>query len=259
MTKMHGPACRHMTEEAELKPAQAGGAASAGSSSRRIGNAPRGSPPCIPSLDFAHPTSPGRMALPTVRELVAWIGANSSLPFDPDALRVPASELRNAAARFPDYAAPRGAAAAQGGADGAAALAAPPSAAPPLTATATASLGELCDDMEVEARVLEAGVFQTLWLGSLAEQYASKVLAQGGRAAGPREEKLRSMQALLAAARESVLERGMYGTADAADAALDAADVHARSSGMLGELRAQLAVEAEAQAEREALEAAKKL
>jgi hypothetical protein len=119
------------------------------------GGAPRstekGTPPCVPALDFSHPTAPGKMALPSVADIVAWMAARCSAPFDAGALRVHASAVR------------RG-----GGGGWALALGAPPPP-PPPDAQYTVPLRALLDDMDAEARVLEAAVFETLYAGHVLE------------------------------------------------------------------------------------------
>lgn len=268
-TKMHGPGCSHLHAPAgaEAPSTAAGVASSSGSGAepaptaaasgrpyRHVGNAKSGSPPCVPALDFSHPTSPGRMALPSVTELVAWIGANASIPFAPEAVRVPASAVRHAARRFPDLAESIGVSPL------------------PESASGTVSLSALCDDMEVEARLFETGVFQTLWFGSVAEQYA-KTFGVGGaaapessssadsstRAQAQRAERLAGFQRLLADTKAVVVDGGMYGAGEGAEAALDACDAYLADSGLLRELRARMRDEAEAETEVEALQAAASL
>jgi hypothetical protein len=236
------------------------------------------------------------MALPSVPELVAWVGAHSSVPFDVAATRVPASALRHAAARFPELAAALGVQRAAAGAppgDGAA----PPAAA----AAATITLAELCEDMEVEARAIESAVFQTFWLASVVEKYAEAFgldpsgggagasggggdgegAGAGNAAAGgqqPQQQqqvqvsdsspptpppsrgaKLAGLQRLLAAAKEAAVERASYGGAEAAEAAMDACDEFLQGTGLLDELRSHMRDEAEADAELRAARAAREL
>jgi hypothetical protein len=63
-SKVTGPACPHLP-------------ASSGSGEVET-------PPCVPTVDFTHPTKPTARALPTLSELVAWVGARSSVPFTLD-------------------------------------------------------------------------------------------------------------------------------------------------------------------------------
>jgi hypothetical protein len=268
-SKMHGPGCSHLAHgegaTGAAAAADAAGvaariaraaapAAGAGRAPRVVGNAPAGTPPCVPALDFAHPTNAGRMALPSVRELVEWLGRNATLPFDPAAVAVPRSELRDAALRYPEYAEAVGVVPVPASGAGAQS--------PPLTLT----LAALCEDMEVEARVLETGVFRALWMTSVGEQYAKAFLPPGGGGGGgghaarqAREAKLAAFRGLLAQAREAVVDKGMYGSAEAAEAALDAADASLRETGLLAELRAHLRDVDGAAAEVEAAHAARAL
>jgi hypothetical protein len=70
--KTGGPLCQHLPHGAAASqpPPPAASSSAADGKLRAIGKARSGSPPCVPSLDFSHPTKPERMALPTVPELV---------------------------------------------------------------------------------------------------------------------------------------------------------------------------------------------
>jgi hypothetical protein len=144
-----GAACAHPGARAAPPPAPAprpGGVAR---------STAKGTPPCVPSLDFSHPTAPGKMALPTVGELVEWMAARCSSPFSTEPLRVHAGAVRGGAVRAP------WAALAGGGAPA-------PAPAPP-DAAYTVPLCALLDDMDAEARVLEAAVFEALYAGHVLE------------------------------------------------------------------------------------------
>ena len=206
---------------------------------RIVGLARRGTPPCVPSLDFAHPTSPGRMALPTVPELLIWVASHCSEPFDPAQLRLPASgALRGAAARFPHIAD-----AAVAAADVPAVAAETGEHAVPLTASrerTTLSLLELAEDMEVEARVFESGVFMTMWLGAVAEK-ARTVLHPAPASMEARA--LDRLDELVATAHAAVVENAAYGLAEAAEDAVAAAETHAESTGLIDAARRAAAAE----------------
>jgi hypothetical protein len=196
-----------------------------------------GSPPCVPSVDFTHPTVPGKMALPSVSELLHWVAAHSSQPFDPALLRVPASAVRGSATKYADMLPPPPASAAAesplvadaivvGGAGAEAGE----------VSSATVPLTALAADMDAEARVIEYAIFDTFFFEHVLE-LAGKATgavrnpgAAGGVGAGPlpdfattawreRHARLRgAVQQLRAAA----IERSSYGTADAALDAMDA-------------------------------------
>lgn len=72
---------------------ETGGGAAASKEAHPVGLASAGSPSCVPSLNFEHPTKPGRMAVPTVPELVLWLATYCSFPFDPHSVRIRAAEL----------------------------------------------------------------------------------------------------------------------------------------------------------------------
>ena len=252
-SKLGGPTCKHHHHHSHQLAASppADAEAPPPSRGRLIGLAKGGSPACVPSLDFSHPTAPGRMALPSVRELVAWIGAHASIPFNPETLTVPAGEVLDAARRFPEYAEAIGLA----------------PVVPPLgeegegsnvtPQPSTVSLASLCDDMEVEARVFETGVFQSFWFSSVAEQYAQ---AFGPHTMDAKQRaKLERFKHLLGLAKGVVIEGGMYGRAEEAEVALDVCDEFLRQSGLLAELKAKLRDDAEADTERQALQAATQL
>jgi hypothetical protein len=133
-----------------------GGAAAPQPASAAPRSTERGTPPCVPSLDFTHPSAPGKMALPSVAELVAWMAARCSTPFSLAPLRVHASAVRGAAAK-----APWGALVGAGGA--------PPPPPPPPDAAYTVPLAALLEDMDAEARLLEAAVFEALYTGHVVE------------------------------------------------------------------------------------------
>jgi len=139
-SKMSGPSCAS-PHVALPVPAVAGGARST----------LKGTPPCIPSLDFTHPSVPGKMALPSVKELVFWMAANCSTPFDPTHVKVSSD-----AVKFTGQASPWSAvfpgvytSLPQGG--------------PSVSLPAHLPLTTLLEDMDAEARVYEAGVFDAMF------------------------------------------------------------------------------------------------
>ena len=130
-----------------------------------------GTPPCVPAVDFAHPSAPGKMAMPSVTELLYWVAANCSRPFDPAAVAVSPGEVLGSAQRFADILPPR----APGGADieGERGIDAGP------------SLLTLARDMDAEATVLEAAVFDLFYFEHMAEAAAKAVgVGDGGGGGG---------------------------------------------------------------------------
>ncbi len=119
-----------------------------------------GTPPCVPAVDFTHPSAPGKMAVPTVVELLNWTASHCSRPFDPAAVPVDAAEIRGSAQRFADMLPPEAAATAP-------AVGAPP------------SLLSLARDMDAEARVLEVAVFDLFYYEHMAAT-AAKALGEEG-------------------------------------------------------------------------------
>ena len=242
-----------------------------------------GSPPCVPSLDFSHPSQPGRMALPSVPELLDWVARNCSAPFDPATRVLPrgvADQLwRGAGSRFPEYAAAAAAAvaaaattnpAAPANGDGGETTPAPTDSTR-SSSTAGGDVGEgedagglpllaLAADMEVEARVLEAGVFHAMWLGSVVEQARAVC---GGPAPLPAcaavHAALPRLAELVAAAKAAVVEGGTYGSGGAAEDALVAADEWMALHGVVGAVRTAMADAEEGRAEDAALTAAVRL
>ena len=53
-----------------------------------FGTTNKGSVPCVQGLDFRSPGDDGRMLMPTLPQLVSWVAAHSSIPFDPAGVRV---------------------------------------------------------------------------------------------------------------------------------------------------------------------------
>ena len=243
---------------------------------RHIGLASAGSPPCVPALDFTHPTKRERMALPSVPELVLWLARHCSMPFDPHTVRVPASEI------LPP--------------EDAVAASSISSAVPvPLAPGATVSLMDLAEDMEADARRLENHVFEYLWLDHISttyyEQYvsppsalpaappargssASELLAAAeatlaARAAAAGGPPLSSADAaaarlraarlaeLVEAARAAVVDRGFYRRVAAGEAALDAAQAFVEAEGMLDAVRRGTSARAEAKRELAAVHVAR--
>jgi SWI/SNF-related matrix-associated actin-dependent regulator 1 of chromatin subfamily A len=160
--KLGGAQCSHLAGLApSALPAHAPGSLPASSTA---------TPPCVPSLDFTHPTAPGKMALPSVAALVAWMAANCSAPFELRKLRVPAQAVRGSRQRSPwasaFFPAAEGAAAA-------AAAEAPAAAAAAAAAAAsggdTVPLSALLEDMDAECKVFEAGVFDSMFAGHVVE------------------------------------------------------------------------------------------
>jgi hypothetical protein len=107
-----------------------------------------GTPPCVPAVDFSHPTAPGKMALPTVSELLHWVASNCSRPFDPNSVMVDRSENLDAQRRFAELLGP------VPEAD----LAVTGVSQPPQ-----ATLASLARDMDAEAKVLELAVFDLFY------------------------------------------------------------------------------------------------
>lgn len=106
-------------------------------------------PACVPSLSFTHPTVPGKMALPTLAELVEWIVAHSSNPFDIASVQVPTSIVLRSKEKFEHYL--------------------PPS---PATETVDFSkdyvpLSALIADMDAEAKLIEIAIFESFYFEHL--------------------------------------------------------------------------------------------
>jgi hypothetical protein len=202
-------------------------------------------PLCVPGVDFSHPTVPGKMALPSVGELVTWIARHCSTPFDPADVRVPAAALKGSAARFAAQFPPAPNA---------------PSVPDAPAADGAYSLLELCADMDTEARVLEYGVFDLFYfehlLNSCEKATGLKRAAADDRshdeeavpptlANGHPEYNTAAYQAAVpafreqvAALRDAVIRRGMYGNAEAAWDRMDAAAEFAEVSGLRQAARA---------------------
>lgn len=160
--KLSGSGCTH------LRTTTAGGKSSPGGAATTFPLLPRstlkGTPPCVPSLDFTHPTTPGKMALPSVRELVAWLGGNCSTPFNPATLRVPAQAVAFSGRHAP------WAEVFPGTYTGGAAEVAPGGA-----ATLLLPLTALLEDMDAECRVFEAAVFDSMFASHVCELVSAAV------------------------------------------------------------------------------------
>lgn len=197
-------------------------------------------PVCVPAVDFSHPTVPGKMALPSVAELVTWIASHCSTPFDPAAVRVPADAMLRSAAAFADR------------------FPSPPSApeipSGPRASDNTYSLLELCADMDAEARVLEYGVFDLFYfehlLSTLEKAVGVKAPKEGDEvpptmARGHPEYNdpvhallVAPLRARISALRDTVMTRGMYGSAAAAWNQMDATAEFIDTHGIAGIARA---------------------
>jgi hypothetical protein len=194
----------------------------------------KGSPPCVPAVDFTHPTVPGKMALPSVTELLAWVATHSSRPFDPSSIFVPESEVKGATVKYADM------------------LPAPPQSAASQSPLATSgpgaqdahpnpprgkvSLLALASDMDAEARVIEYAIFDLMFFEHIANLYgkATGVLpapgAGEGIGAGPlpdfataqHRDRYLPFKDAIERLRHAAVEKGSYGHADEALDAMDA-------------------------------------
>ena len=231
-----------------------------------------GTPTCVPSLDFAHPTSPGRMALPTVPELMVWVARHCSRPFDPTRLELHPNAARSlfkdAASRFPEYAPAGSSGGESNGGDSEYDSVPPPEqhhgSADAETTTPPLRLMDLAADMEVEARMFDAAVFHVMWLESVLEQArtaATKMRAHPADASAGAElsSALPRLSVLLEAAKSVVLEGGMYGAGAAAEEALSSADSWVAARGIVGRVRTALREQDERKAEDEAVGLAREL
>jgi hypothetical protein len=186
----------------------------------------RGTPPCVPSLDFAHPTQPGKMALPSVKELVTWLAGNASRPFNPLELPVPLSEYKGDLGEEVSAA---------------------------ERAASFIPLAHLLDDMETEASVLTRCVFDLFFFDFVVQKYAAAfgLVPADPKAAPPpkgfparsaaeKDRALRTLadfNVLVDAARKAVLDQAMYGTAMQALEACTAAERFNAEKGILQAVR----------------------
>lgn len=246
-TKACGPTCTHLSSSKTAF--TGGGAAQAGDARRRVvGNAESGSPPCVPSLDFSHPdpSKAGRMAMPTVTELVDWIARQCSRPFSIDALMVPAEELiERPAYEEADGEGDDGSSAAGGAGAGSASASGSGGVIP---------LSRLTDDMETEARMIESAIFNMFWAMSVLDQYTKAFSADPKRRPHIRELKKR-----LDAAKKIIVDMGFYGTVETAHKVLDAVEGYMDANHMVRDVREFVEGEKEAAAEREGLKLVKQL
>ena len=104
--------------------------------------------PCVPAVDFSHPTAPGKMALPSVVELLNWVAANNRMPFNPALIKVDKSQILNSISTFRDFVPPSSAS---------------PSSDPSLSEHESTSLLTLARDMDAEAKVFEVAVFDLFY------------------------------------------------------------------------------------------------
>ena len=160
-TKQLGPACGNVDN-------LSGGTAMPAPNGRSARTTLAGTPPCVPAVDFSHPTAPGKMALPTVLELLHWVASHCSRPFDPHSFAVDRSEILDARRRFAELLGP----------ELAADPAAPDEPQPPMN-----TLVSLAHDMDAEAKVLELAVFDLFYYERMASVAAGAGL--GPRRLGP--------------------------------------------------------------------------
>jgi hypothetical protein len=118
-----------------------------------------GSSPCVPAIDFSHPSAPGKMALPSVVEMLNWVAINSSKPFDPTLITVDDSLFLNSESEFRDFLPPTNTREENF-----------------LSKPLPTSLLSLAKDMDVEAKVFEVAVFDLFYYEHMANT-ASKGLS----------------------------------------------------------------------------------
>lgn len=140
----------------------------------------KGTPPCVPSMDFTHPTQPHKSALPSVTDLLWWVAAHCSASadaggpgsgssgFDPSSVRVPASELRHSRERMVEL--------------GMLPASSLPSKQAEQQGEKTVSLLELAADMDGESRAYEGAVFDSFYYTSMLNAY--KKACYGGAEGG---------------------------------------------------------------------------
>lgn len=210
----------------------------------------KGSLACVPAVDFTHPTAPGKMALPSVTELLGWVSSHSSKPFDPSTVRVPATALLHAADRFKDlFPSPPPTPASALGPE----PTVPSSLDNTSAALSTVPLSALAADMDVEARVIEYAVFDLFFFEHILELYSKAVGIKSAEGingsnigAGPlpdyATEDRRAVHAPFKSAvqklRHYAIERGAYGNAQSALDAMDECSDIADRAGIRGVARA---------------------
>jgi hypothetical protein len=104
--------------------------------------------PCVPAVDFSHPSAPGKMALPSVVELLNWVAANNRKPFHPASISVDKSSILNSLSTFRDFV--------------------PPSSVDPTEQSSSSTLLTLARDMDAEAKVFEVAVFDLFYYEHMA-------------------------------------------------------------------------------------------
>ena len=153
-------------------------AASKGGRTVAAASAPAAPPPAI---DFTHPTVPGKMALPSVAEIVRWVCAHATTPLDVDTARVPLSAFAPQTHLSAEWA--ESFRVSPGGEESGAGV-----------GVGDAPLTQLLSAMDAESRVLEAAVFDSLF-------YDHMLTALDESSAPPAATDTDALNALTAAAR----------------------------------------------------------
>lgn len=211
-TKAYGSECKHTIKN--MKSMNEPLVESTFSSNPVVRTTFKGTPPCVPAVDFSHPSIPGKMALPSITELLQWLAEYSSTPFNPSTIFVKPEDYKDAAVRFADlFPSDQN-----------------NSKDTPLT------LSKLAEDMDIEAKVLEYAIFDTFFYEHVADMYGKAtgaIFNSDGHsnsltnsplptyAHDYYRQKYYELKEKIANLRNIAIERGTYGTGEEALDAMD--------------------------------------
>jgi len=163
--------------------------------------------PCVPAVDFSHPSAPGKMALPSVVELLNWVAANNRMPFNPALIKVDKSQILNSISTFRDFV--------------------PPSSATPSSDVSeqqrnqpesSTSLLTLARDMDAEAKVFEVAVFDLFYYEHMLNTAAKHKQLSRAKETNLATFKIECVDRL----RRAATDAATYGTAHEAYSAMNA-------------------------------------